>query len=161
MQWWNDLSTQERRALILGGGLTALLLGYLMLWQPLMTAVAKERRTLTSQESTLAWMELAALDAQVLRKSLRSQTAASGGSLLGIIEKTGDAHGIRGYIQRIEPTGDREAQIWMDQVAFDRLIQWLETLQNNHGVVVKTLSVGREQTAGIVNVRLVLMRVTS
>lgn len=159
-QWWDQLSIQERRAVLVGTAVLTLLIGYLLVWYPLMSEVKQQRDMRVERTATLAWMEVAAQQAATLKRELRASARGdSQGSLLAILEQTADAEGLRGYIQRIEPTGSEEAQIWIDRVAFDRLTRWLEALQASHAIVIKTIAVGREDSPGMVNARIVVVRI--
>ena len=44
----------------------------------------------------------------------------------------------------------------MESVAFNKMIRWLERLDKEYGISVEEISVERQESPGMVNVRLVL-----
>ncbi|WP_101759482.1 type II secretion system protein GspM [Oceanicoccus sp. KOV_DT_Chl] len=118
---------------------------------------ASEYRTNAEQHylssvDTLAWMQ-----ANKQLVSATSQRAASrdpGQSLLGIANTTSKNFNLS--FKRYQPEGDNGLSLWLNNVAFNDVVLWLERLDQRYGISVKEISVDREEAKGTVNVRLVL-----
>ena len=77
-----------------------------------------------------------------------------GQSLLGIANSS--SKGIQVSFKRYEPVGDNGLSLWLENVAFNNVIRWLERLDKRYGITVQDIAVERQQEQGLVNVRLVL-----
>ena len=62
---------------------------------------------------------------------------------------------------RLQPDGDTQVRVWVDEVQFDSLVRWVNELQTRYGVRVDSLDVERQPTAGLVNARLSLVRASA
>ena len=54
--WWNAQSARDRRVLLVGGSVVAILLVWALLWIPLSRARASLSAQVTQQRADLAWM---------------------------------------------------------------------------------------------------------
>ncbi len=110
-----------------------------------------EQQYLNSMEN-LEWMQ----QHKTLVASSTEQRAARdpGQSLLGIANSS--SKGFQISFKRYEPVGDNGLSLWMENIAFNNMIRWLERLDKRHGISVQEISVERQQNKGLVNVRLVL-----
>ena len=87
--------------------------------------------------------------------SLQQRTERDPGqSLLGIANSS--SKGFQLSFKRYEPVGDNGLSLWMENIAFNNMIRWLERLDKRYGITVQDISVERQQAKGFVNVRLVL-----
>jgi len=82
------------------------------------------------------------------------QTISEGGaSILTTVNSTAKVKNIQ--LKRFEPDGKTSLRIWLDQVNFNALIDWLELLETTRGIKVEQISIDRVNS-GIVNARAVL-----
>ncbi|MAA70819.1 MAG: hypothetical protein CL679_03710 [Bermanella sp.] len=81
------------------------------------------------------------------------QQVARGGSILSTVNNTAKVKNIQ--LKRFEPEGKTGLRIWLDQVNFNSLIDWLELLETTRGIKVEQISIDKVNS-GIVNVRAVL-----
>lgn len=77
----------------------------------------------------------------------------SEGSILSTVNNTAKVKNI--LLKRFEPDGKTGLRIWLDQVNFNSVIDWLELLETSRGIRVEQISIDRV-APGIVNVRAVL-----
>ncbi len=77
-----------------------------------------------------------------------------GQSLLGIANATSKSY--RLSFNRYQPVGENGLSLWLNKVAFNDVVLWLERLDKRYGISVKEIAVEREANKGLVNVRLVL-----
>ena len=61
-------------------------------------------------------------------------------------------------LKRVEEERQHTVRVWIEQVAFDQLIVWLDSLQRKYAITTASLVVERLDQPGRVNVRLILDR---
>ena len=151
IDWFNGLSARERRLVLAGGAALAALVAYQMLWQPLRESALSLRDANQRAASTLQWMvqNRAALE----RSPGVSQARADGQrrNLNEIINQASAAH--KAPMSRFQPSGDNTAQVWLDDVPFNHVLNWLEALENRHGVKATGVVIKLLDNPGQVNVR--------
>jgi general secretion pathway protein M len=153
-QHWEQLQPRERR-ILLGGAIAALLLlAYALVWMPFTDRLAQLEGSVTSQRSTLAWMQQAGAEV----RSLRGTPSAAGNtqSLLALSDASAKAHRLGEAIKRVQPEGQHTVRVWLEGAVFDDVLRWLDTLAAQHGVRITGLNVERAATPGRVNARVAL-----
>jgi general secretion pathway protein M len=155
MNWWQNLARRERLTLIVGGVITALMLVYGLIWEPLHSAKAGLTAQNAELEADWQWMQAAA---HVLKRAPQVQPGTvNRGSLLVDIDRSLRQSDLNTLEKRIEPRGSDKVSVDFPQVEFDALIRWLASLSNQYALQVNTLSLQRQQ-AGRVRARLLLQR---
>jgi len=152
--WFSQLAPREYRALIIGTVALGIMVGYLMLLEPLVTARLQLENVVAAQKNTWRWMNQAA--AEVLQLRQQSSTAPQKQSLLSLIDKSTRSGKLRKAKKRIEPKGTKEVRVRFEAVSFTELMRWLGQLYNQHQVQVSTISVERQQIPDKVKVNLTL-----
>jgi general secretion pathway protein M len=89
------------------------------------------------------------------------QAAGNGTSLLTLVDQTAKSAGLGTSVKRVEPQGDDKLRVQLEQVSFDQMILWLDSLKQEHGVVAINVIVDRQTESGQVNARLLLQGMTS
>lgn len=160
-QWWLARSPQDKLALMITSSAVLLLLLYLMLWLPFQQQVEKQRSLVDSQRSTLKWMQEGAAEIKRLKQQqVSSNRPSNGEALLTLVDRTANTNQLRQFIQRLKPEGGVAVQIWVEQAPFDSLIKWLGLLVNQHGILLESVSIERQEKPGLINARLNLQRET-
>ena len=59
---------------------------------------------------------------------------------------------------RMQPDGESQVRVWLEDVPFDALLRWMYGLQGHYGVRIDSVAIERRPTAGQVNARLSLVR---
>lgn len=154
--WWQGLADRERRLLLGGGVIAVLLLGYLLVWEPLQQSREDWRRRAVAAEANLQWMRDAAAQVGARRAAGDVPATADGRSLLARVDSGAREAGLGGSLLRVEPTGPDQVRVQFQQAGFDALMQWLESLSARDGIRVTELSVTRSEGAGRVDARLAL-----
>jgi len=158
-EWWLSKTQREQLMLILVGAVMLLFLLYLLAWLPFTEAVERNRLQVVSKQATLQWMEENLPEVQRLSKQQNTKRGASTNeALLTLVDRTSKQSQLRQQIQRIKPQGDDGVQLWVEQAPFDTLLKWLGDLSDQHGIVIDTLNIDRQEQPGVVNARLVLQR---
>lgn len=154
-QWWAKLNMRERRMVIAAVALIAVLLLYVLAWEPLLA----ERDRLTASVNKLRdddrWMQQAASQVKQLRGS-GAVARKNFGSLLGVINNTARPILKDAVLKRVEEDRDNSVRVWIEAVAFDDLVLWLGDLQRRYGITASSISAERFAKPGRVNARLIL-----
>ncbi len=156
-RFWAARNTRERWLLGGGGLLVVVILPYVAFWEPLVERRDQLEAQVADQRQDLAWMRAAA-------EEIRAHDGEGGSaepvtderSLLSLVDRAAREAGLDDQLSRVQPDGDGTLRVWMDQVPFDELMEWLDGLQRAAGVEVDALTVERTQEDGLVNVRLTL-----
>lgn len=149
---WEGLAPRERRLLVAGGTGLGLLLAILLLWLPLQKDLARLRAAVPRETEQLAHMRAQADTVRPLLQ--RAAVASPAGGALSAAEQSADAHGVRGFLTRIEAEGNDGVQVALDAVPFNALLSWLADLRDNHALVVDSATVDALAAPGTVNVRI-------
>ncbi len=159
--WWQGLQTRERRVLIAGGCLVAIILAWALVWYPLARARGDLTADLNRQRSDLAWMRQAMTRVQALHKrGDRGQVSRQGKSLLALADVSARGAGLGQALKRVEPTGGNSVRVTFEIANFDALVNWLDALARDYGVQVSDLSVDKVPGIGLVNARVTLQDAT-
>lgn len=156
-EWLLNLEPRERMMFATGAVLLVLLLLYVLVWGPFRSGYHSLQESVSAQRDTVVWMQGSAQTIQRLRNSGGVTAGGLGGrSLLSVTDSTARAGGLGPALKRVEPEGTNSVRVWLEGAPFDVLIKWLGTLSNRHGVDANSVSLERNETAGLVNARLTL-----
>jgi general secretion pathway protein M len=142
--------TAREKVLIAGLAMTlALWAGIAGLWQPLQVHraaliddIARYTRTATVLTTAVA-------------SGVALPTPASDLPLPGLITDTATIHQLT--IRRLQPTADA-AEIVLDDAPFEAVLIWLEALERDQGLRIRTLTLTRRPEPGIVGATLTVGR---
>lgn len=155
--WWQALTANERRLLLLGAPLALLLLGWALLWHPLVLKRAQLTQDVENQRRDLAYVRVGAAEVEGLRATgTRSRADRQGRSLLALADATARGAGLEEALKRVEPVGSRSVRVSFEAATFDALAHWIEELSRNYGVETSDLSADRAEGIGRVNARVTL-----
>jgi general secretion pathway protein M len=153
--WWSSLAERERRVLGAGGLVLALILLYLVVWEPL--TAARQQRQVELQAARALAVQLEQL-ATAAPRAAAGPVAGAGQSLLAIVDQSRKASAIDKPPSRLQPEGDDTVRIWLEDVPFEALVRWLGDLHGRYGVRVDSADIDRESGPGLVSARLTLVR---
>jgi general secretion pathway protein M len=155
--WWNRLAAQERRMLAIGAPIAAALLGWALIWHPLITRRAELERDLDNQRRDLAYVRAGALEIEHQRATgAQAGGQRAGKSLLALADATARSGGLGNALKRVEPSGAKSVRVSFESVRFDALVGWIESLAAGYGVEAIDLSADRADGVGLVNARVTL-----
>jgi general secretion pathway protein M len=150
--WYQNLSERDRRIVLIGGCVVALLL-ILGTVLPLNRSIAQAQQRVTVKQGDLAFIQGAA--PQIAAAGPAGQVA-SGESLIVLVDSSARESGLGKALSSSQPTGDRGLRVRFERVAFDGLVAWLARLSQNHGVSVESAEIESAGEPGLVNAGLVL-----
>lgn len=154
--WWKERQPRERLILAAGAAVLALMVFFLGIWEPL----AQARRTGQAELDAARRLanKIEALAAEVQRGRGGGAAAATRSlNLLSAVDQAARAPELVKPPSRIQPEGDRQVKLWLDDVPFDGLVAWLLQLQTQYGIVVADTEMER-RGEGLVSARLTLVR---
>jgi len=151
--WYANLAERERRVVTIGAIAAAilLLLGILL---PLNRNIAEARQRITNKQGDLAFIQQAV--PQLAAAGPDVGTAASGESLVVLIDSSARESGIGKSLSSSQATPDKGLRIRLESVPFDALVAWLARLSQSHGVRVETADIEAAGEPGLVNAGLLL-----
>lgn len=155
---WQQLSEREQRLVLITAGVVFISLLYFGLWEPLQRGIEAGQLRLKAQQQTLQQLQQDAVRVQQLR-SRQARHARSGtrkGSLLVVIERSAQQKKMQAALQKVQPEGNDGVRVWLDNVVFDDLVEWLDLLSRQHGLQISDISIERGTKPGRVNCRVLL-----
>lgn len=152
--WWSGLSGREQRLLGVAGGALLLMLLYWGAWQPFRDQLEQGRRRVASQQQILDWMQAQGQLVQRLQGN-RGRRPDLSTPLDAVVSKTAGQFQLQ--ITRLQPSG-QQLQLEMTQADFNKLLGWLQRLEQEFGVRVQQLDLSAlEERQGQVRVRRLLL----
>jgi len=144
-QHWQQLPSKDQQALTLLGIFVGLLLAIYGVLLPSFEFQQHSKDSYREQTDLLHWLERQQPLVTGLAK--RSDTAKS--SALSQINQAARQYSLT--IQRIQPQADDSIKVWLENAAFDKSTQWLETLSGD-GVSLRELNISKV-SSGVINFR--------
>lgn len=145
---WQALQPREQQLVAVMAIFIAIFLFVTVIWQPLHNSLEASQKKLTRQQELLVWLK----DKTNLYQQAKggATNRPSAGSLSSITNRSAGRQQIS--ITRIQPQGE-DLQVWIDEVSFDKLVDWLATLSAQEGIRVKGIDLTDTEQSGVVRVR--------
>ena len=147
----DSLSERDRRTLLVGAVIAALLLLYVVI--QLDSSVSSAHKRVLKKQTDLAWMRTAAPE---LAATGGMHIGANGQSLLVLVDSAARESGLASALAGSEPAGPGGLSVRLQKASFDSLIPWLSRLSQQNGIRVDTASIESAGSPGLVNAALVL-----
>jgi general secretion pathway protein M len=146
----DSLSERDRRMLLIGGVIVAVLLVYVVI--QLDTSVSSAHKRINKKVDDLAWIQTATPE---IMSSV--PVGASGGeSLLVIVDRSAREFGLGNALAGSEPNGPGALSVRLQKASFDSLITWLSRIAQQNGIRVDSASIDSAGAPGLVNAAIVL-----
>jgi general secretion pathway protein M len=151
LEYFAALSERERRIAI-GGGALALVILIFGILIPLDRGVARAHERLAKKHADLSWMQSVAPELA----AAAPPPAATGESLLVIVDRSARESGLAGALSGSEPGGAGSLSVRLEKAPFDLLVTWLARLAQQNGVSVDSATIEKAGAPGLVNAAIVL-----
>jgi len=151
--YWDNLQQRERRMLTGGAVVTLLLLVYALIIEPVNAELNRLQTSVHERHVVLAWMQQAAQE--VKQMNLGTQLPGDNESLLALVDNSARQQNLGPGIKRLQPEGQNGVRVWLEQVAFDDVLTWIDDLAAR-SVRITALSVERSTIPGLVDLRVVV-----
>lgn len=154
---WRSREPREQRILIAGGIVCVLLLGWALVWHPLVRAHQDLEARLGARQQDLAFMQQAEAQLKALsQREHKGGASRQGKSLLALADASARDAGLGPKITRIEPLDGKRIRLEYKAADFDVLMAWLSGLRGQYGISAEDISLDRAAGTGQVNARLTL-----
>jgi general secretion pathway protein M len=155
---FDALEYRERIIVIAGLVFLVISLFYLAVWDPIISARDAERQHYSSQQQTLSWMQEAVREIQSLKSTGASTVSRfKNQSVSALAERSAQSTGIKPYI--IKQESDKQGvKIQLEQADFDRLIMWLNDMEQKYAIQAGSVHIEKQAASGAVNARVTLER---
>ncbi len=155
-EWLDNLQPRERIILLAGAVAAAIIVVWGLIWSPL--SAANSNLSLAVAEKQRLEVALQRTAALPGRSATPTAGAAQGTSLLVLVERTQQAHGLGGAFTQTRPDGPDGINVTFQNASFDSMLSWLVMLQAEHGVSIESATFSSTRQAGLVSGRLFLRR---
>ncbi|MGH8273739.1 MAG: type II secretion system protein GspM [Gammaproteobacteria bacterium] len=149
--WYGGLAQREQRLVLLCLAVVVLLILYLAVVQPLVSAHESLGHDVQTDRSLLVYMDQAA------GRLKRTSAVGSGhltGSVFSAVSNATQDPSIHNAVQRLEQADNGGVRLTLSAVPFDALVLWLQKLADSKGIVSQIANIQRAQAPGTVNVTL-------
>ncbi|RUO41665.1 hypothetical protein CWE22_05780 [Pseudidiomarina aestuarii] len=155
--YWQKMNTRERTLVSILGGLALIAIVYVIAWLPVANGIAERELQLQAQQQVLAKVRE---QAGLLKAARDSGSAAmttnqASGSLTQRVTRLADQSNIS--VTRMQP-GQGGLLVVIDEAPFNNLVQMLNALQGQGGMVIEALDVAEGSAPGLVRVRKLQVR---
>lgn len=157
-RWYSTLSQRDMLLVNMVAALIILTLFYLVVWEPLHKGLEEEQTKLETQKKLLQWMQQSAREVQQLKASGGHQIKQRNQPVTLILEQSLKNSGLKSFVGKLESSGTNSARIKMDNVPFDQMLVWLNTIATYNGITVSSATIERGEKPGVANVRLSFTR---
>ncbi len=151
------MPARDRAALKVLAVVVAILVLYFALWQPAQDYMNDSKSLLDERVGLLKLVRENRSTLAAMSKSSNGNSSVSqldSQQLVSTVTSMAQQQGVA--LKRFEPSGEREIKVWVDDVAFDKLVSWLSQLKARIGVTVEQISLEKEDKPGLVSARLTL-----
>lgn len=150
-EWFNNLPKRERILLMVAAALIALFVIVNGVYKPILD---KKQRLISANEATAKDIAWAKQTGDEIRQLRGQSTAPSSGrmSLSQMADQAAARHKLR--IARFQPSGDSEAQIWLEKVEYKKVLAWLDQLESDYGLTIKAAAINSANVSGFVTARI-------
>lgn len=153
-RWYFEQSQRDQRLLIVLAVFLVAVLFWLFVWLPvqdrLTIAETRHARALTDHRWILEQRE-------TLQQLAAAQTGAgsrTGQALLSTVATSARSAGIT--LNRFQPEGNDALAVSLEDVPFGELVLWLEQLQRQEGIRVRSANIDAQNAPGRVRARILL-----
>ncbi|MBL8202463.1 MAG: type II secretion system protein M [Chromatiales bacterium] len=157
-EWLDKLAPRERVLVLAAAIFACCALVYALGLQPLYAARGRAAAQVEERRSLLSDIE------QVARRfgpqaAAAGPVAATGESLVVVIDRSTRERGLGAYLKRNQPEGAGGVRLRLENAPFDELTAWLADVQARHGLSAVSASFDPSGEPGRVNSNLVLERI--
>ena len=143
--YFYSLSECDQKALKLLVVFVAPLLLYILIINPSFTYYTKAKTDYQESRELLAWISSNKTNISTANSS---PTTASNLPLSQFVSTSADENKIS--ISRLQPQGENNVRIWLNEAEFSALTEWLSTLTDK-GLKINSITVDKTPIPGIVN----------
>ncbi|VAW61387.1 hypothetical protein MNBD_GAMMA08-1719 [hydrothermal vent metagenome] len=157
-QWLNTLDQREKYIVIGGAISLAIMLFYLIIWEPITSQYEQQKLHLDSQRQLYSWMKNASAEIRSLKSTGGNNIAKyRNQSIASLADRSAITSGIKSYIEKIDQS-KKGVKVNIKAANFDQIITWLTNLENKYGIIASKVKVETTKTKGAVDAQITLER---
>ncbi len=160
LQRFSALSPRER--LLSAGTIAGIVFYslYLFIYEPIASEKILLEQKINVQQQTYQQLKKISAEVNALRINNPNPIGDNDAqSVMAVIDASSKQLEISQATKRIIPDGTDKVTLWLENIAFDKLILWLAVLETKHAIKVDQIGVNNEQTkSGVVNAKLLLVK---
>lgn len=158
LDWLNKLETRERQTVLAGAVFLIISMFYLIIWDPIFSARDEQLQLLESQQQTLQWMMDTGAEIQSLQSSGNTTSSRfKNQSISSLAERSAQSMGVKQQITKLE-TVKNGVKVELEAADFDRLILWLNDMEQKYGIQASSIQIEKQDKPGAVEARVTLER---
>jgi general secretion pathway protein M len=147
MAWYGGLQERERRMVLIGAVVVAVLVLFGGILLPVESAVSSAVQARDTRRADLAWMNM---NLSEIRAGGATLTPDTGEAPVVLVDRIGREVGLGPALRGTQPSGTG-VRVELEAAPFDTLVTWLANLEERHGLTIDSITVDRGARPGIVN----------
>ncbi|RDH82427.1 MAG: hypothetical protein DIZ80_09035 [endosymbiont of Galathealinum brachiosum] len=157
-QWLDTLEKRERYIVIAGAISLAVMLFYLVIWEPITSQHEQQQINYNSQRQLYSWMKNANVEIRRFKSSGGSNKARfRNQSIASLADRSATTSGIKPFIEKIDQS-KKGVKVRIKSADFDRIVTWLTDLENKYGIIARKVKVEKTKVKGAVDAQITLER---
>jgi len=157
-KWYNNISDSEKRLLQIG----TVLIGIALFWTLVFLPINKKIETKSQlQERLLGQLnEMKSFEISDFGyQTVSTEIIPDGTTFSSWVDQQMSVLGIQELVNRTEPIDNNTLVIWLSNVTFDQVIDWLQNIHKQYGIQVDQIDVNVTDSAlGLTNIRMRLIK---
>jgi len=156
-QWFTQLAPREQLLVGIAGILVILTVIVTLAVRPIINKAVRGHESVANKQVLLSDIDRVA--ARIGPQTGATSTSGNGNqSLVVIVDRTTRSYGLATYLKRNQPDGATSIRLRFENAPFDAVVEWLGTLQNQHGLRATAANIDTTSATGRVNCNLTLAR---
>lgn len=155
-KWLQQLSPRERQTFIIGSSLLLTILLFTFVYRPIEQSIRQKNQTIQTLQQQLG--EMQSLRPQQNNATPRG-TIPADTTFSAWLDQQMVALKLQHAITRAEPIDQNTITIWLENIPFDPMIDWLAKIEPQFSVVVQQIDITtKDRNSGLCNFRLTLVK---
>lgn len=158
IKWYKNLTVSEQRLLKLGSMLLAVVFFWVLVYQPLTKKINSQAEVKNRLQQQLT--EMRNIQPQLLSSGAAQQSVFPPNTTFSSwVDRQLSQIGLQELVNRTEPLDSNTLTVWLNNAPFDTLVDWLQSVQLQYGVVVDQIDVNvTDKDLGLTNIRMRLVK---
>ncbi len=125
---------------------------FYVVWQPISDWHYQKKVQYESNQQLINWMKK---QEGKLAHVPKGKKRSSNQSLVTLVTRTSQSYQVP--LVRYEPKGSTGVRVWLDNVVFNKMIKWLEVLDQQYSIKAVNISIDKQEGSGRVKATIVLV----
>ncbi|VAW53497.1 hypothetical protein MNBD_GAMMA07-326 [hydrothermal vent metagenome] len=153
-----ELEPRERLIVIVGSILLALMMFYLIIWEPITSRYDHQQLQYSSQRQLYSWMQDAGTEIRSLSISGgKNKSRFRNHSISSLADRSAATSGVKSSIEKMTQS-KKGVKINLKSANFDRIVIWLNDLETKYGINASKVKIETSKIKGAVNASITLER---